>query len=214
MQRLVSPEQLDHLPHTDPAAIRSRLELRGINALMGNHRWLVRELQRSAPLQGPVLELGAGDGRLLEKALRARAIEAHQWMALDLAPAPHDWPPVATWHQTDLLRLQTLPEAEVVVANLFLHHFEPPALARIGSQWPSSCRLILANEPTRAPLHRMQGRCLSWLVNLSAVTRHDMECSIEAGFQGNELPDWLGLHGWQVRITRTLLGAYRMRAWR
>ena len=62
MQRRVEPELLDTLPADDPAAQRSRRELRLINAIMGNHRWLEREVRRSIRPGWRVLELGAGDG--------------------------------------------------------------------------------------------------------------------------------------------------------
>lgn len=214
--RLVLPELLDTLPSADPAAIQSRRELRLINGIMGNHRWLMGNLAAvSVGGASPrILELGAGDGGALEAALRAGTVHASQWTAVDLAPAPEGWPAESTWLQGDLFGLKCLPEAEVLVANLFLHHFEIPALARIGQQIPASCRLFLACEPARYRLHGVQGRVLSWLAAFGPVTRHDMDLSIRAGFRGNELPDWLGLQGWQVRVTRTVLGAYRMRAWR
>jgi hypothetical protein len=210
--RLVLPELLDTLPHNHPDAIRSRLELELINRLMGNHRWLVRQLKSQGTSRGRVLELGAGDGGLRKAA--ADAVMPDQWMALDRVPPPEDWPEAAPWFQTDLFQLQTLPDAEVVVANLFLHHFEKEALAWIGNRIPAGCRLFLASEPARYRIHHLQGRILSWLAGLSAVTQHDMERSIQAGFRGAELSDWLGLSGWQVQIHCTALGAYRIRAWR
>ena len=47
MPRVLAPEILDHLPVDHPAARRSRRDLRLANALMGNHRWLGRELRRT-----------------------------------------------------------------------------------------------------------------------------------------------------------------------
>jgi hypothetical protein len=46
MRRVVIPELLDHLPQDDPAAERSRADLRRINFLMGNGRWVTRTLRR------------------------------------------------------------------------------------------------------------------------------------------------------------------------
>jgi hypothetical protein len=40
MLRQVLPEILDHLPADDPEAIGSRRDLRRINFLMGNKRWI------------------------------------------------------------------------------------------------------------------------------------------------------------------------------
>ena len=213
-QRTVLPELLDHLPPEDPAAIRSRSELRLINRLMDNHGWFVRKLKSWNHRPSSVLELGAGDGTLLAAALAGGAARADSWQAMDLAPAPPGWPTKAAWHQGDLFRLESLPAAQVVVANLFLHHFETRQLAWIGARLPASCRLLLASEPARHPVHRIQGRVLAWLADLGPVTRHDMDVSIRAGFRGTELPDWMGLQGWQVRTSRTPMGAYRFQAWR
>lgn len=214
VQRRVLPEHLDSLPHADPAALRSRRELLLINRIMGNAGWFVRELERAVPGGERVLELGAGDGSLLRAARAPGGPAARKWQALDLLPAPADWPPEAAWIQTDLFALSALPETEVLVANLFLHHFEKDQLRWIGDRVPACCRLILASEPARYAAHSLQGRVLSWVAGFGPVTRHDMQCSIEAGFRGMELPEWLGLSGWQVRVKSTLLGAYRMRAWR
>ena len=62
IQREVLPELLDTLPNEDPAAVTSRAELRLINRLMGNHRWVERRVRQLPPSRRRVLELGAGDG--------------------------------------------------------------------------------------------------------------------------------------------------------
>jgi SAM-dependent methyltransferase len=214
MPREVLPELLDSLSHSDPAAVRSREELRLINALMGNYRWLVREIEASSLHGGRVLELGAGDGGLLA-AVRQRAQDVvGQWAAVDLAPRPVQWPLDAVWHQGDLFQMSQLPAAELVVANLFLHHFAVRELRWIGKHLPPECRVFLAGEPLRSRRSLLQGRLLSVVTNLSRVTRHDMDRSIRAGFVGRELPEALGLGGWHATVTQTVLGAYRMRAWR
>jgi hypothetical protein len=45
LARTVRPEILDSLAAEDPAARRSRQDLRLINALMGNFRWVERKLR-------------------------------------------------------------------------------------------------------------------------------------------------------------------------
>jgi len=209
MTRLVQPEMLDSLPATAPEAVRSRRELRWINAIMGNHRWLRKSIRSHSQAGDKVLELGAGDGSLWTPAL----LPPSQWTALDLAPRPADWPESAHWLQEDLFQA-SLPETEIVVANLFLHHFTTDSLVDIGRKLPASCRLLIACEPARRALHQWQGRALSTLLQLSAVTRHDMLVSIRAGFWGKELPAALGLAGWKWRVSTTLLGAYQLTAWK
>ena len=62
MKRDVRPELLDSLPGDDPAAIRSRRDLRLINFLMGNERWIMRQRH-----DGGIIELGAGSGNLTQQ---------------------------------------------------------------------------------------------------------------------------------------------------
>lgn len=181
---------------------------------MGNHRWLVRQIGASVADGGSILELGAGDGGLQAALRQGLGRGPWRWSAVDLAPRPSDWPVEAGWYQEDLLQMKELPAAELVVANLFLHHFEEAELRWIGRHLPRQCRVILACEPLRSARSLAQGRLLAWAANLSNVTRHDMDRSIRAGFVGGELSDALGLSGWQTKVTRTFLGAYRMRAWR
>lgn len=213
MHRLIEPEILDTLPADDPAAQRSRRELRLINGLMGNHRFLARAVRQKLRPGWRILELGAGDGALGTRLVSRKICEPEQLMGLDLAPRPADWPRGAGWVQGDVLA-QPLPEAEIVIANLFLHHFSTEALAQLGRSLPAACRIFLASEPARRRLHLAQGALLSVLALLSHVTRHDMRASIRAGFLGGELPRALGLDGWQWKVAATFLGAHRLCATR
>jgi hypothetical protein len=63
MERVVEPEILDGLPANDPEARRSRRDLRLLNVLMGNERWLARQVAAhpEAAARG-VVEAGAGTG--------------------------------------------------------------------------------------------------------------------------------------------------------
>lgn len=214
IQREVLPELLDTLPHEDPAAVTSRAELRLINRLMGNHRWVERQVRQLPPSRRRVLELGAGDGLLSRRLIQRGLCAEGEVTALDLAPPPRDWPLGARWQQTDLFALPQLPEAEVVFANLFLHHFKNDQLAELGRRLPNACHVLIFSEPARRRLHLWQGRLLSVIMRLGPVTRHDMLISIRAGFLHKELPQALGLHGWQFQVSHTLLGAYRVCATR
>ena len=129
-------------------------------------------------------------------------------------PVPAAWPSDAVWHQRHLFRLPVLPDAEIVVANLFLHQFQDGELAALGRCLPEACRTFIACEPARSWVHMLQGRLLSLFAGLSRVTHHDMLVSIRAGFTGNELPRALRLQGWQTITSSTTLGAYRFEAWR
>ena len=68
--RTVQDELLDSLPHDHPDARHNRRDLRVINALMGNHRWLARALAAWAASGESILEIGAGTGELALRLLR------------------------------------------------------------------------------------------------------------------------------------------------
>jgi hypothetical protein len=57
-----------------------------------------------------------------------------------------------------------LPDAQILLANLFLHHFQGSDLAALKARLPASCRLVLVSEPARRRLHLAQGRLLAALL--------------------------------------------------
>ncbi|MDF1739878.1 MAG: hypothetical protein P1U86_12025 [Verrucomicrobiales bacterium] len=61
MLRIVQPEILDSLPADAPDAVRSRQDLRRINYLMDNFRWLERALEDAElPRGSHIVEVGSG----------------------------------------------------------------------------------------------------------------------------------------------------------
>lgn len=212
--RVLQPELLDMLPHDAPEAVRAREEMLLVNAIMGNHRWIQRMIRRHSQPGWRITELGAGDGRLSLRLCQAGLCQASQLHALDLAPRPAHWPPESQWTSGDVL-VQPLPESEVVIANLFLHHFTAEQLRIIGSRISPATRLIVAAEPSRLWIHTVMGRLFCSLADLNHVQRHDMQASIRAGFRGDELWCSMGLGAeWQVQTVMHPLGGYRLRAWR
>ena len=209
--RIVEPEILDHLPHDDPAARRSRLDLRRINFLMGNERWILRTLKLfpdTAPSM--ICEIGAGDGDLATKI--HRRFPNIRITACDLAPRPAGLDPAIDWRSGDIFQ-QAPPPGGVLVANLFLHHFEGDDLRRLGETCEGFDMLIF-NEPDRSCLAAFLGTLLYPFIN--HVTRHDMQVSIRAGFRSGEMAALMGLDVsiWKIRETSTWRGARRVIAWR
>ncbi len=211
--RQITPEILDQLPSDHPDAVASRRDLRLINAVMGNHRWLAKRMLTYLNPGDQIVELGAGDGQLAGVFLKlAPPNHDFRYQALDLAPQPQAWPddPRFHWLTGDLFQCDALASATMVVANLILHHFTDPALATLGAKM-SQARVVLAREPAR------RRRWMSYLLyplGLNRVTKHDMKASIEAGFLGDELADALGLRSpdWSIRCSETLFNAHQMQA--
>jgi len=210
--RVVVPEILDHLPPDDPEALRSRRDLRRINAFLGNERWVLKTARRfpEAAAKG-ITEIGSGDGHLTRKL--ARVFPSTTITALDLAPAPTNLPPNIRWQQGDLFEFPATITGGILIANLILHHFEGEALLRLGDL-TAGFDVIIFNEPARAKLPHLMGRLADPFIN--RVTRHDMHVSIDAGFAPGELSVLMDLPAkrWQIEEHSTWRGAIRVLGWR
>lgn len=200
VKRQVVPEILDSLSGDDPGALRSRRDLRLINVLMGNERWILKQ-----NYCGGVIELGAGEGQLTRK-IAARG----QVVGLDLQERPDglDVP----WLAGDLFQILPEVEGETIVANLVLHHFRDDQLAQLGKLIRDR-RSLIAVEPWRSKISLAEGYALWPLIN--HITKHDMMVSIRAGFRNGELRKILDLGDeWEWKEEVSLLGGVRVLAWR
>jgi hypothetical protein len=201
--RKLTPELLDHLPHDDPGALRSRADLRRINFFMGNERWIASMIPADTR---HITEIGAGDGYLLSR-LAGKFPQA-EITAYDLAPRPAHLPPAVKWTQGDLFAQASPAQGGTLIANLFLHHFTDTQLAELGA-WMRGFDTLLINEPLRARLPLLLGKIATPFVH--TITRHDMRVSIEAGFRPGELVAALGLAklGFQFQETASQRGFIR-----
>ena len=220
LARVVGAEVLDGLTARDPAAQRSRRDLQRVHRAMGTRHILLRALQ-NLPLRRAenalrplrVLELGAGDGSLMLGVVR------------ELPPA---WRPVALTllDRVDLLHPATargfadsgcIAEVQVmdaldwaatssvsqkwdlIVANLFLHHFMPTPLITLLGAIAVRCENFVACEPRRSRL-AWAGSHLVGALGANAVTRQDAVLSVHAGFSGQELSAlWPAAPGWALQ---------------
>jgi hypothetical protein len=97
-------------------------------------------------------------------------------------------------------------EGEVVIANLFLHHFEDDRLAELLHLISRRARLFVALEPRRARWPLFCSRLL-WAIGCNDVTRHDAVVSVRAGFNGGEISTlWPDKSNWQ--LTERPAGAF------
>ena len=208
--RRVEREWLDELPADDPRARRSRGDLRRVNGLMANPRIVAGALARAFP--GPLAslaEIGAGDGafalrvvaRLPRPEGAARITLVDRQAIVDgrtrAAFARRGWE--ARVETADVFDwLATAPACDAVVANLFLHHFDDVALARLLAGVAARTRCFVACEPRRSAL-ALTGSRLLGLVGCNDVTRHDAVASVRAGFDGDEISRlWPKGGGWRL----------------
>jgi hypothetical protein len=217
VKRIVQPEWLDSLPPDDPRAIRSRKDLIRVNGCMRNPQIMNRALRVCMNGSAKIIELGAGDGRFLlsvargfvrqRQAMTATLLDQQDNVSSDtrLAFAALGWNLEAVvadafdW-------LKTPGAGQVLVANLFLHHFEEDRLARLLELVARRAELFIAVEPWRAFWPLFCSRLL-WGIGCNDVTRHDAVVSVQAGFSGNELSRlWPEKSGW--RLTERAAGAF------
>lgn len=217
MRRVLQPELLDHLPSTDPRAVRSRADLRRINSIMGHAgiftRLCLPSLKTRAAVPRPLqlVELGAGDGTLLLKL-------AHGWSKQGVTAqatlidrqnliSEETRRSFRALHWTVECRVadvfagleQLQGPVQLLIANLFLHHFPEKPLRQLLHQAAARTELFIACEPRRALRSWAATRFLP-LLGCNSVTRHDAWVSVRAGFRGSELSKlWPHHAGWQLR---------------
>ena len=225
LPRTVTAEKLDALAVDDPQAMRSRRDLRRVHWVMRTRRTVLHALQgmtalhhKPEPLR--VLELGAGDGSLMLGVARTLALEwpSVELTLLDAQPLLHldtvkgyaalGWTAVAKvgdvfdWVAGVKDRgCTSLASAswDLVVCNLFLHHFDGAQLARLLGAIANRSNLFFACEPRREWL-ALAGSHLIGVIGANLVTREDAVLSVHAGFQGKELSSlWPGSPpAWQL----------------
>jgi SAM-dependent methyltransferase len=207
--RRLEREWLDELPADDPRARRSRADLRRINAIMGNARIVSSALKPLFPHPPrSLVELGAGDGvfalrlarlagaRGLEVTLvdQQRIVAPETLRAFGEAGATVD---VAQADVFDWLE-RPGPRVDVVMANLFLHHFEDKPLSRMLSLIAERTGVFVACE-TRRSAGTMVGARMLGAIGCNDVTRHDAAASIRAGFRDGEISALWPAGPWSVR---------------
>jgi Methyltransferase domain len=210
--RTLEPELLDLLAADDPRARASRRDLARINFVM-RHQAIMTRLLRRLPAPGRLADLGSGDGRFLLGVARRMA--------------PH-WPNVTVLivDRQDVMSPQTRAgfaalgwkcecvigdvfealshlDAEVITANLFLHHLDEVDLGRLLRQAAAKARGFVACEPRRSSAALLASRMVFALA-CNDVTRHDAVASVRAGFSGHELSRlWPG-KGWRLQESAML----------
>ena len=217
LPRLVQPELLDELPESDPSAVHSRRDLRRINWWMGNAAKAAHALQRepASPAPRKVVELGAGDGTFFVRVaqLLGPGWRGSQVLLLDrqdlIASETRRLLRELGWQvetvQCDVFEglQRAAQECDIVLANLFLHHFSDARLKELFRLASGQTWLFVAVEPRRSVQSLLFSRML-WLIGCNRVTRHDAVVSVQAGFRGKELSSlWPQEPGWSLHESRS-----------
>lgn len=224
--RRVEPELLDTLAPDDPRAIWSRSDLRRINLFMATHSLIRKPLDKILRDGNEVrlVELGAGDGETL---LRIARRHAQDWPKIHLELL--DLQPVVSkqaiaefralgW-SVEIIRAdvfdwlaQPSGTAPVIVANLFVHHFEGDRLQTLITGIAAHASAFLCVEPRRSRLALTFSHLLG-AIGCNDVTRHDAVTSLHAGFGATELTDlWPQSSKWSLKEGSAGLFSHRLEA--
>ena len=190
--RVLTPEILDFLPPDDPGAIRSRRDLARINGVMFQGAIMAKALTGFAAPR-LLADLGGGDGRFLLGLARRLS---NRWpgvraVILDrqdiVSSETRAGFAAQGWH-CETVRgdiFESLPQVkpDIVIANLFLHHLDDAALARLLALVSAQAKGFVACEPRRSALALLGAR-LVFALGANHVTRHDAVASAQAGFRG------------------------------
>jgi len=228
MPRIVAVEVLDTLAAVDPAARRSRRDLQRVHRVMRTRAILHQALQLSVASHSGkaslrILELGAGDGSLMLSVARDLAptwppveltlldrqdLVDHEtikcygelgWTAVTSVVDVLDW----AAEKSDAAPVRW----DLIVANLFLHHFEGAQLADLLAAITRRSDRFLACEPRR-DWFALAASHLAGVIGAGAVTREDAVLSVHAGFRKKEITALWPANGDEWRVQEYSAGFF------
>ncbi len=212
-ERKIEPEIMDWLPADDARALRARRDLKRINAVMLQNRIMTRLLGWCCRGKPPrlIVELGGGDGtfivslawRLAQKwpGLTVVSVDRQSRVAPEVIGSVRDFgwrlEPVKA-DVFDYFAAGGAGPADVVMANLFLHHLTADALRSLFAAAEPHAAAFAACEPGRDAFGLVSSK-LVWAIGCGEVARHDAVASVRAGFRGQEISASFPVHErWDV----------------
>jgi SAM-dependent methyltransferase len=186
--RATCPELLD-LGVPEAEVLRSLADLRFVNRWLGNRRSLLRTV---APHLGPgssILDVGCGSGDVVT--FLASRVPGPVWpvgldvKALHLSAAPPTLRRVVADVRALPFRACSF---DVVIASLFLHHFDAPELpGLLRAVFALARRALVVTDLRRSPVPYLFGRAFFPFLFTSPVSVADGLVSIRRSFRPDEL---------------------------
>lgn len=147
-----------------------------------------------------MVDLGAGDGRFLLSLARLLGDQVPPNVSAVLVDgtqqacaATRDQFKARGWRVQSVvddafkwLRDQGSLQFDVILANLFLHHFAEGELRMLLGLAARKTKAFIAAEPRRSALALAMSRLLIF-IGCNRITRHDAPISVRAGFRGHEI---------------------------
>ena len=234
MERVVDDEWLDDDRGT-PAEIDAALDYVALaNRRFGGVRLHARLLKRALTrvprdrrphVRPHILEVACGRADVLQAALARLDFAADvipdivpDITLLDRSaahlPDPRAWPPAFPTPRVLTGDALALPLADasvdIVSCCLFLHHLEPPQVARFLAEAQRVARIaVVINDLERNPIHYRLAK-LNRIIDRSRISRHDGPVSVHRAYTWRELARMLANSGCSFVLERAYL--YRLGA--
>jgi SAM-dependent methyltransferase len=231
MERVVDDEWLDDDLGTPEEIASALYAISLVNRRFGGvrlHARLLRQALARVPqetgsqvTQPRILEVASGRADVLQAALQRLAVAGSLMPVVTLLdrshihlPDPDSWPaelPRPRAVEGDALDLP-FPDAsmDIVSCCLFLHHLEPPQVARYLAEALRVARVaVVINDLERTPVHYRLAM-LNRLIDPSRISRHDGPVSVRRAYTYSELSRMLANTGSSFVLKRAWL--YRLGA--
>ena len=145
MTRSLQPELMDSPAVCGDVLRKFHKDLARVHFFLGTYRTIEKFLRNDSQLVRRVLDIGCGDGALLEYLHAKMAVDV---VGVDQKPVPHPSIPIL---RADAVS-ETLPEADVAICSLTNHHLTPEQNVSLIRNVGRSCRRFLILDLIRHPL--------------------------------------------------------------
>ena len=146
MQRSLEPEIMDAGDLPEAVRATCHRDLKRVNALLGHWEKITRLVCRGGPVRR-VLDIGCGDGALLDHLRRKLGVEVVGVELVAPQDATYDVPIVIADATRD-----ALPPADVAISVLTLHHMTEDGIVRMLRNTGQACRRLIVLDLVRHPL--------------------------------------------------------------
>ncbi len=214
-QRVIVPEIIDDFNLSGKTLAQNLEEIEWINKNLGGTSVsaypVLTYIQKNLRKQLRIVDVGCGSGDLLKKIqLACDGVKQLELVGIDANPNIIEFAKQRHFSEKQIRFIQadvindpsSIPDADIYLLNLFLHHFEEKEvrliLQNLVSRQPA---LIVVNDLQRSRIAYILFSLVCQLKNASFVTFHDGRLSILKGFNLNEMKKMAqGLDGYTFRL--------------